>query len=101
MCSPPPRVEPRELEAVWKGLINGTVTTFSSDHCPSKYDHPKGKKRGLGDKGNSDFTKIPNGLPGVETRQPLLMTYGVEAGRSESSDHQDMLTRLQSLYSVS
>lgn len=82
VCSPPLRESPLDLDAVWKGIINGTVTTFSSDHCPSRYDHPKGKKKGLGD-GVADFTKIPNGLAGVETRQPLLMTYGVETGRSK------------------
>jgi dihydropyrimidinase len=82
VCSPPVRESPADQEAVWKGVANGTVTTFSSDHCPSKFDHPKGKKKGLsGDQ--ADFTKIPNGLAGVETRQPLLMTYGVETGRSE------------------
>lgn len=84
VCSPPVRDSPRDLEAVWKGLSNGTVTTFSSDHCPSRFDHPKGKKKGLMD-GKADFTKIPNGLAGVETRQPLLMTYGVETGKSEST----------------
>lgn len=84
VCSPPVRESPRDLEAVWKGLSNGTVTTFSSDHCPSRFDHPKGKKKGLVD-GKADFTKIPNGLAGVETRQPLLMTYGVETGKSESN----------------
>lgn len=83
VCSPPVRESPADQEAVWKGVANGTVTTFSSDHCPSNFDHPKGKKKGLsGDE--ADFTKIPNGLAGVETRQPLLMTYGVETGRSES-----------------
>lgn len=82
VCSPPVRESPLDLEAVWKGLSNGTVTTFSSDHCPSRFDHPKGKKKGLVD-GKADFTKIPNGLAGVETRQPLLMTYGVETGKSQ------------------
>jgi hypothetical protein len=83
VCSPPLREDRSDLDAVWKGLANGTVTTFSSDHCPSRYNHPKGKKKGLVGC-EADFTKIPNGLPGVETRLPLLMTYGVEAGRSES-----------------
>ena len=84
VCSPPVRESPADLEAVWKGMVNGTVTTFSSDHCPSRFDHPKGKKKGLVD-GKADFTKIPNGLAGVETRQPLFMTYGVETGRSRSA----------------
>lgn len=83
VCSPPPRESPADQEAVWKGLANGTVTTFSSDHCPSRFDHPKGKKKGLVN-GKADFRKIPNGLAGVETRLPLLMSYGVDKGRSES-----------------
>jgi dihydropyrimidinase len=82
VCSPPLRESRHDLDAVWRGLANGTVTTFSSDHCPSKYDHPKGKKKGL-EGFAADFTKIPNGLPGVETRLPLLMTYGVNRKRSE------------------
>ncbi|KAK8858962.1 dihydropyrimidinase [Kwoniella newhampshirensis] len=80
ICSPPLRESKDDLDAVWKGMINGTVTTFSSDHCPSAFDHPKGKKKGL-ESGKADFTKVPNGLPGVETRLPLLMTYGVEKER--------------------
>jgi dihydropyrimidinase len=84
VCSPPPRENPADQDAVWKGLANGTVTTFSSDHCPSRFDHPKGKMKGLVD-GKADFTKIPNGLAGVETRLPLLMSYGVDKGRSKFS----------------
>ncbi|WWD17586.1 dihydropyrimidinase [Kwoniella shandongensis] len=80
ICSPPLRESKDDLDAVWKGMINGTVTTFSSDHCPSAFDHPMGKKKGL-QGGKADFTKVPNGLPGVETRLPLLMTYGVERQR--------------------
>ena len=83
VCSPPLREHKADLDAVWKGVINGTVTTFSSDHCPSTFDHPKGKKKGLID-GEADFTKIPNGLPGVETRLPLLMSYGVDKQQSAS-----------------
>ena len=86
VCSPPLRESPLDLESVWKGLVNGTVTTFSSDHCPSRYDHPLGKRKGLKD-GKPDFTQIPNGLAGVETRLPLLMTFGVETGKSESMSH--------------
>lgn len=86
VCSPPLRESPLDLESVWKGLANGTVTTFSSDHCPSRFDHPLGKKKGLR-AGRAHFTQIPNGLAGVETRQPLLMTCGVEAGKSTSWLH--------------
>lgn len=73
VCSPPLRHQPQDLEALWKGVANGTFTTWSSDHAPSKYEHPGGKKLGLID-GLPRFAKIPNGLPGLETRIPLLFS---------------------------
>ncbi len=82
ICSPPLRENKSDLDAVWKGVKNGTVTTLSSDHAPGKYDHPMGKKKGK--LGKMDFTKTPNGLPGLETRLPLMYTYGVEQKKSES-----------------
>ena len=72
VCSPPLRDTPEDLEAMWTGIANGTFTTFSSDHCPSIFDHPEGKKLGLDANGVAHFKKIPNGLPGIETRIPLL-----------------------------
>ncbi|KAK5175807.1 uncharacterized protein LTR77_000947 [Saxophila tyrrhenica] len=73
VCSPPLRHSPADLESLWQSVANGTFTTFSSDHAPSKYDHPGGKQLGMVD-GIPRFTKIPNGLPGVETRVPLLFS---------------------------
>ncbi|ONH64954.1 Dihydropyrimidinase [Cyberlindnera fabianii] len=80
ICSPPLRQDQKELEGVWRSIINGTVTVFSSDHAPSKYDHPKGKKLGIVN-GLPHYKQVPNGLPGIETRLPLLFCYGVETGR--------------------
>ncbi|PWY66718.1 Metallo-dependent hydrolase [Aspergillus heteromorphus CBS 117.55] len=65
-----------DLEAMWAGLANGTFTTVSSDHAPSKLDHPLGKK-----KGTFTFTQIPNGLPGLETRLPTMFCGGVLSRR--------------------
>ncbi|KAJ0423188.1 hypothetical protein BJY00DRAFT_278874 [Aspergillus carlsbadensis] len=76
VCSPALREDPMDLDAMWEGLVNGTFTTFSSDHAPSKFDHPLGKK-----KGTATFTQIPNGLPGLETRMPSLFCNGVLTGR--------------------
>ncbi|TKX21285.1 dihydropyrimidinase-like protein [Elsinoe australis] len=73
VCSPPLRHRVEDLEALWKGVANGTFTTWSSDHAPSRYDHPDGKKVGLVD-GIPRFSKIPNGLPGIETRMALLFS---------------------------
>lgn len=71
VCSPPLRDSPMDLDAMWAGLKNGTFTTVSSDHAAHKFDHARGKKAGLVD-GMPQFRKIPNGLPGLETRMPLL-----------------------------
>lgn len=71
VCSPPLRDSMADLDALWDGIANGTFTTLSSDHCPFAFNHPLGKQLGLVD-GVSRFTDIPNGLPGVETRIPLL-----------------------------
>ncbi|KAI9923441.1 hypothetical protein ASPWEDRAFT_129787 [Aspergillus wentii DTO 134E9] len=76
VCSPALREDPMDLQAMWDGLSNGTFTTVSSDHAPSKFDHPLGKKQGT-----STFTQIPNGLPGVETRMPTVFCEGVLTGR--------------------
>ncbi|KAF2169183.1 hypothetical protein M409DRAFT_20406 [Zasmidium cellare ATCC 36951] len=71
VCSPPLRHDVKDLDALWQSIANGTFTTFSSDHAPSKYDHPGGKRLGMVD-GIPRFSKIPNGLPGIETRVALL-----------------------------
>jgi len=85
ICSPPLRDSSKELEGVWQALINGTVTIFSSDHAPSVYNDPLGKKLGLIETANGetkpDYKKIPNGLSGVDVRIPLLWTHGVMKGR--------------------
>jgi dihydropyrimidinase len=74
VCSPPLRHDDEDLEAMWQALDNGTFTVVSSDHCPDFFDHPCGKKAGIVD-GKPRFTKIPNGMPGVETRLPLLFSH--------------------------
>jgi len=77
VCSPPPR-DTADQEACWRGLRDGTFDLFSSDHCPYKYDSPQGK---LNPKGAKNFRHIPNGIPGVETRLPILFSEGVMKGR--------------------
>lgn len=84
VCSPPLRETPAETDAMWRSIANGTATTFSSDHAPSKYHVEGGKKLGLIE-GKPFFAKIPNGLPGIETRLPLLMK-GVLEGRISIQD---------------
>ncbi|MBB4040276.1 dihydropyrimidinase [Microvirga flocculans] len=77
VCSPPPR-DTASQDAIWDGLRTGVFQTFSSDHCPFRYDSPAGK---LNEKGRSSFRWVPNGIPGVETRLPILFSEGVAKGR--------------------
>ncbi len=77
VCSPPPRDE-TEQAACWHGLADGTFDLFSSDHCPFRYASEEGK---LNPKGAKNFRYIPNGIPGVETRLPILFSEGVMKGR--------------------
>ena len=77
VCSPPPRDE-ASWDAIWEGLRGGVFQTFSSDHCPFRYDDTAGK---LSPKGRTSFRWVPNGIPGVETRLPILFSKGVGEGR--------------------
>ncbi len=77
VCSPPPR-DKRNQQVIWDGLNDGLFTIFSSDHAPFKFDAPDGKKPGGAE---VPFRHIPNGIPGIETRLPLLYSEGVLAGR--------------------
>lgn len=75
-CAPPLRENPDDRERVFDGLRNGTLTIYSSDHAPTNYYDADGKQLGLtknpGNNPRGNFRYIPNGLPGVETKGPLL-----------------------------
>ncbi len=77
VCSPPPRDKQSQQEC-WRGIETGVFQVFSSDHCPFRYDDPRGK---LNPKGRTSFRWVPNGIPGVETRLPILFSEGVVKGR--------------------
>jgi len=77
VCSPPPRDRANQ-QVVWDGLADGLFTVFSSDHAPFNYEDPHGKR--LGGK-EPAFPYVPNGIPGLETRMPLLYSEGVLGGR--------------------
>jgi dihydropyrimidinase len=77
MCSPPPRTT-RDQEALWRALALGDLQVVSSDHAPYRFD--ASGKLSAGD--NPDFKKIANGLPGLETRLPLLFDAMVSRGRA-------------------
>jgi dihydropyrimidinase len=77
ICSPPPRDKANQA-AIWDGLASGVFHILSSDHAPFRYNDPKGKMI-RGDK--TPFNWVPNGIPGVETRLPILFSEGVKKGR--------------------
>ncbi len=64
VCTPPLRPK-HHHEALWRGLRNHDLQVVSTDHCPFCMKEQKELGRG-------DFSKIPNGMPGIETRLHLL-----------------------------
>lgn len=87
ICSPPMR-SAIDNQALMEGLSDGSIQTFGTDHCPFFFDGTtpidyEGKQIAIPGKelGAGDFTKIPNGLPGVGDRMPILWTYGVGKGK--------------------
>lgn len=87
ICSPPVRSK-EDNKRLWEGLENRIIQTVGTDHCPFFYDGTKpiiyeGKPIAIPGKelGKDNFTKIPNGLPGVGDRLPILWTSGVNTGR--------------------
>ena len=71
VCSPPLRPESYHA-ALWRGLRTDDLSLVSTDHCPFCFKEHKEMGRG-------DFSKIPNGLPGVEHRLDLIFQ-GVDQG---------------------
>ncbi len=87
ICSPPMRSEQDNL-MLWQGLSEGVFQSVGTDHCPFFFDGTRaieyeGAEISIPGKelGKDDFTKIPNGLPGVGDRLPVLWTEGVGSGR--------------------
>jgi len=86
ICSPPMRTEVDNIR-LWQGLHDGVLQTVGTDHCPFFFDGTQpimyeGKEIAIAGKelGKYNFTKIPNGLPGIQDRMPILWTYGVQTG---------------------
>jgi dihydropyrimidinase len=73
VLTPPLRTR-SDQEALWKGLQANEIQVVSTDHCPFMFATQK--RAGL-----NDFTKIPNGGPGIENRLQLLYHFGVNKGR--------------------
>ncbi len=87
ICSPPMRSE-EDNAGIWKAVEDGTMQTMATDHCPFFYDGTtpimyEGQPIAIPGKelGKDDFTKIPNGLPGVGDRLMVLWSCGVGTNR--------------------
>ena len=69
----PPLREKWHQEKLWQGLTRDTLQVVSTDHCPFCFKEQK-------ELGKDDFSKIPNGGPGIEHRLSLVYTGGVHGG---------------------
>jgi dihydropyrimidinase len=78
----PPARSKADQEALWGYIRRGVIDVVSSDHSPTRFDDRKGKKV-AGD--NAPFNRIPNGIPGLAARLPVLFTEGVSAGRIDAA----------------
>ncbi len=70
----PPLRKQEDQDALWAALESGDIDTIGTDHCSFNY-------KGVKELGREDFSKIPNGIPGVEHRPVLVYTAGVAAGK--------------------
>jgi dihydropyrimidinase len=70
----PPLREKWHQDVLWKGLAKNDLQVISTDHCPFCMREQK-------ELGKDDFSKIPNGAPGIETRLTLVHDGGVRPGR--------------------
>ena len=68
VCAPPLR-DPWHRDELWEGLGQGALQVVSTDHCPFTLAD---RRAGIAGGGWRDFTEIPGGLPGIETRLALV-----------------------------
>jgi len=86
VCSPPFRTK-IDNEFLWKSLAQNNLQVVGTDHCPFfldgtkeiQYEDKRVKIPGK-ELGKENFTLIPNGVPGIEDRMPILWSYGVGRG---------------------
>jgi dihydropyrimidinase len=81
-----PPLRPKEhQEALWTGIRAGDIAVVSTDHCPYCYADQKAL-------GRDDFSKIPNGGPGIENRLSLIYNAGVHGGRINNNRFVDLVS---------
>lgn len=81
----PPLREEFNHELLWKGIEDGSISVIATDHCPFDFT----TKVRLG---KNNFAKCPNGVPGVETRVPLIFSEGVMKGRIDIQKFVDVIS---------
>ncbi len=69
----PPLREKKDQASLWAGINQGSVQVVATDHCPFKWDQKL--------MGKDNFSKIPNGHPGIEHRMELFFSEGVNKGK--------------------
>jgi len=91
VCSPPVR-EAEDQDVLWESLSSGLLQVVSTDHAPFFYEggvegRPAGKELGV-----DSFTKIPNGMPGIEDRLMVMWDHGVNEGRFSRSRFVELMS---------
>ena len=81
ICSPPLRKK-EDNELMWNAISSGKIQAVGSDHVPFLLEQKMG----------FPFNKVPNGIPGIETRLPLLFSEGVQKARITLSKFVDVIS---------
>jgi dihydropyrimidinase len=86
VCSPPMRT-PEDKQYLWGALADGSLQVVGTDHCPFFFDGTRpieyeGRPVAIPGKelGRENFTLVPNGVPGIQDRGPIVWSFGVNAG---------------------
>jgi dihydropyrimidinase len=82
--TPPPRDKTNQ-DVLWKAVRTDTLSAISTDHCAFLWDGQKTM-------GKDDFSKIPNGGPGLENRLQMIHEFGVRSGRISLNRMVDLLS---------
>jgi dihydropyrimidinase len=81
----PPLRTAEHREALWTGIRAGDIAVISTDHCPYCFADQKAL-------GKDDFSKIPNGGPGIENRLSLIYNAGVHGGHIDDNMFVDLVS---------
>lgn len=85
----PPARTHADQQSLWDYIRRGVISIVSSDHSPSRFDDPKGKKV-AGE--SAPFSVVPNGVPGLAARMPVLFSEGVSKGRISVEKFVDLVS---------